>query len=119
MTTQEFANPVSSKLTVNAIVGQIATTSTSGSDISVANIRTLLVDSGAGNIVIPGFTGSSSNFLLNVIKSNINNTVVLVHNDAGSAAKIWCPGGVNLTLSNLEGVTLYFSGTVWLVGYNS
>ncbi len=90
-----------------AIGDEVATISSSSDAYDVDGLRTLIVDSSGGSIVIGGLTNGVAGQMLNVIKTASANDATLEFNESSGAEKIITTTGADETKSSFGGWLLY------------
>lgn len=81
-------------------------------DLQIAYVEVLRIDTAAGNVSINSFIGGSNGQRLKVIKTSTANTANLVHNGAGTE-KIFAKSGGTVSLIDRRGADLVQYGGTW------
>ena len=82
-------------------------------NFDVSGISVLYVDTSGNSVRMGGFSGGSVGQILFVLKSSINNSMILEHYESTGTQKIMTDDGHDITFTSRGGCMMFCSGTYW------
>jgi len=101
-----------------SVTGAISSATTSLSDagptdnLDVSGVNIVFCDTSGNNVTIGGTSGAVAGQVLHIVKTDVNNTLTIEHNEAGQAFYMPTAGDESIGAA-YGGWTFVFDGTTW------